>query len=289
MKTFSNLLLGLAVSLPAWADGSQASELQLIDSYKIRDKSAGFSEPSGLSLSSVQNYYWAVSDAEARLHLLESDGRIKNAFELPELNGTDLEGVAARPDGSVLLIQERDRSLIHLETGDPPELSVFQLRHMNGYEALAPLLSNNPKNKGPEGITVNPATGTVYVAVEGRPRLLITISPDLGTILSVTSLTAEMGFYSPHANDENLDVSGLAWSKSSGRLWMLSDTGRRIFVFDPVNETVKPIDLRYSKKGKSATLKRAEGIAIDEGEGHLLVLTDDSKKSKLYVFLLPEI
>ena len=67
MKTYAILLFGLAMSLPFSADLSQASELQLIDSYKIRDKSSGFSEPSGLSLSSVQDHYWVVSDAEAAL------------------------------------------------------------------------------------------------------------------------------------------------------------------------------------------------------------------------------
>ncbi|MEM7321088.1 MAG: SdiA-regulated domain-containing protein, partial [Pseudomonadota bacterium] len=146
---------------------------------------------------------------------------------------------------------------------------------------------DNPPNKGLEGITVDPLSGTIFVVVEGRPRLLISISPDLSKILDATLLSRELGFTSPHADDEDLDVSGLAWSAETSDLWIVSDTGRRGFIFDPAQRTTKAFDLAYARDGETKTIKNAEGIALDEAGERLFILTDDGKKSRLFVFRMP--
>ncbi len=286
MSTKTLFAIGMICSFIACPGVVRGQELNLVDSFKIRNEDKGFSEPSGLSRSSNDGRFWSVSDADARLHLLEADGTIVNAFHLPKVSGTDLEGVASRPDGSVVLVQEKAWTLVVVEPGEPPTVERFALREMSGFASVAPLLEGNPANKGPEGITTDPVTGSVFVVIEGQPRLLLEISEDLTEILNATMMTSEMGFVAPHADDEKLDLSGLAWSQSSGSLWILSDTGRRIFVFDLKTRSVDPIDLVYEHKGKKKTIRNAEGIALDEAKGLLFVLTDDGKKSRLFVFSL---
>ena len=114
-----------AVAFLAWIELAHAESpgLTLIDSFKVADKSEGFSEPSGLSLSNAEGFLWSVSDAEPGLHLLGIDGALGNSFKLPSLAGSDLEGVTSRKDGSVLVLQETDRSILVLHPTDPIQLT----------------------------------------------------------------------------------------------------------------------------------------------------------------------
>ncbi len=276
----------LALTSPVSA---QTDMLELIESYKVADKSEGFSEPSGLSLSSVDGFLWAVSDEVSKLHLLGVNGELKSSFKLPEYLGTDLEGVAGRKDGSVLLLQETDRSIVTVQPTDPIKVNSTPISSLRGYGKVAEMLAENPLNKGPEGITVDQDSGRVFVVIEGQPRLLLIISPGIDEIIGAVPLTAEAGFVSSRADDNELDISGIAWSDKTKSLWILSDEGRRIFVFDPEVLTVKTIDLIYSKKDEVKEVKNPEGIALDESGGVLYILTDDGKKSRLYAFVLPQI
>nr|WP_286193928.1 SdiA-regulated domain-containing protein [Tropicibacter sp. R16_0] len=283
--TFCLVVSGLALLSPVKA---QTDVLELIGSYKVADKSEGFAEPSGLSLSSVDGFLWAVSDEASKLHLLGKDGRLKSSFKLPEQMGTDLEGVAGRKDGSVLLLQETDRSIVTVHPTDPITVSATSISSLKGYETVAAMLAQNPLNKGPEGITVDQDTGQVFVVIEGQPRLLLAISPEIDEIVDAVPLTAKDGFVSPRATDDELDVSGIAWSGATESLWILSDKGRRIFVFDYKSKTTRILDLIYSKKGDLREVKNPEGIALDETNGVLYVLTDNGKKSRLFAFSMPQ-
>ncbi len=278
------------VAFLAWIELAHAESpgLTLIDSFKVADKSEGFSEPSGLSLSNAEGFLWSVSDAEPKLHLLGIDGTLGNSFKLPSLEGSDLEGVASRKDGSVLVVQETDRSILVVHPTNPVRLTTIPLTSLKGYSAAAEMLLGNPLNKGPEGITVDPDTGRVFVVIEGQPRLLLVLSPELTEIDEIIPLYRESGFVSDRVNDDELDLSGLAWSPSSRSLWILSDKGRQIFIYNPEFKSVKSISLTFTEDGKQKEVKHPEGIALDETKGLLYILTDDAKKSRLYVFNIPK-
>ncbi len=278
------------VAFLAWIELAHADNpgLTLIDSFKVADKSEGFSEPSGLSLSNAEGFLWSVSDAEPKLHLLGIDGALGNSFKLPSLAGSDLEGVASRKDGSVLVLQETDRSILVVHPTDPIQLTTIPLTSLKGYSDAAELLVGNPLNKGPEGITVDPDTGRVFVVIEGQPRLLLVLSSELTEIDEIIPLYRESGFMSDRVNDDELDLSGLAWSPSSRSLWILSDKGRQIFIYNPEFKSVKSISLTFTEDGKQKEVKHPEGIALDETRGLLYILTDDAKKSRLYVFNIPK-
>ncbi len=278
------------IAFLAWIELAHADNpgLTLIASFKVADKSEGFSEPSGLSLSNAEGFLWSVSDAEPGLHLLGTDGVLGNSFKLPSLAGSDLEGVASRKDGSVLVLQETDRSILVVHPTDPIQLTTIPLTSLKGYSDAAELLVGNPLNKGPEGITVDPDTGRVFVVIEGQPRLLLVLSPELTDIEEIIPLDREAGFMSDRVGDDELDLSGLAWSRSSRSLWIVSDKSRQIFVYNPKSKSVKSISLTFTEDGKQKEVKHPEGIALDETRGLLYILTDDAKKSRLYVFNIPK-
>jgi uncharacterized protein YjiK len=127
------------------------------------------------------------------------------------------------------------------------------------------------------------------MAVERQPGLVLAISPELDEIRKAIALKAQVGFVSPHADDEDLDDSGLAWSRRTRTLWLVSDTGRRIFLLDPKPDHARAIDLTYRHKDETKTIKNAEGIALDEGNDRLYVLTDDGKDSRMFVFDLSSV
>ncbi len=277
------------VTFLAWIELAHAESpgLTLIDSFKVADKSEGFSEPSGLSLSNAEGFLWSVSDAEPKLHLLGIDGALGNSFKLPSLAGSDLEGVASRKDGSVLVLQETDRSILVVHPTDPIQLTTIPLTSLKGYSDAAELLVGNPLNKGPEGIAVDPESGRVFIGIEGQPRLLMVVSPELDEIVEMIPLARDAGFISERVDDDELDLSGLAWSPSSRSLWIVSDKGRQIFVYNPESKSIKSISLTFTEDGKQKEVKHPEGIALDETRGLLYILTDDAKKSRLYVFNIP--
>ncbi|KUJ78500.1 SdiA-regulated domain-containing protein [Ruegeria profundi] len=278
------------VSFLAWIEGAHAESpgLTLIDSFKVADKSEGFSEPSGLSLSNAEGFLWSVSDAEPKLHLLGIDGALGNSFKLPSLAGSDLEGVASRKDGSVLVLQETDRSILVVHPTDPIQLTTIPLTSLKGYSDAAELLVGNPLNKGPEGIAVEPESGRVFIGIEGQPRLLMVVSPELDEIVEMIPLARDAGFISERVDDDELDLSGLAWSPSSRSLWIVSDKSRQIFVYNPESKSIKSISLTFTEDGKQKEVKHPEGIALDETRGLFYILTDDAKKSRLYVFNIPK-
>ncbi len=287
--------LAFAASLVAaaflpWTDFAYAESagLVLVDKFKVADKSEGFSEPSGLAMSNAEGFLWSVSDAEPKLHLLGVDGVLGNSFKLPALVGSDLEGVASRKDGTVLVLQETDRSILVVHPTDPIQLTTIPLTSLKGYSDAAELLVGNPLNKGPEGIAVDPESGRVFIGIEGQPRLLMVVSPALDEIVEIIPLARDAGFISERVDDDELDLSGLAWSPSSRSLWIVSDKGRQIFVYNPESKAVKSISLTFTEDGKQKEVKHPEGIALDETRGLLYILTDDAKKSRLYVFNIPK-
>ena len=71
------------------------------------------------------------------------------------------------------------------------------LSAMKNYKRIKEHFTSNITNKGLEGITINPKSGSLFVVKEGQPGLLIEISSDLSTILDAKLLTPLNGFNHP--------------------------------------------------------------------------------------------
>ena len=273
----------LAVALPAPASAEQL-DVTFIESFPIFDKKADFKEPSGLALSADCSHLWSVSDSAKRIVRLGLDGRILSdgAIELP-VQG--LEGLAFDAGGSrLLMVREDGNEVLAADIASGEVTLRRKLADMHGYRDVGAYFETSRKNKGLEGITIDPATGRVFVLKEGDPMLLIELSRDLDRIVGHKVLNAAKGFNESLARGAKLDVSGVAFDQERGLLWVVSDRGRRIFLVDPDTARAGNAPLKATVDGKEVDVHHGEGIAYCPENGRLYVVNDDGKSSRLFVY-----
>lgn len=262
----------------AWGVAAETT-LSFVESRKIADPSAGFSEVSGLSLAAGDGF-WSVSDDTARVFRLGQKGEVNKKTSLP--GDTDLEGVVEDVAGQrVLAVREKTSEI--LSVSHDGTISRFALLSMAGAQALVPYFTSG-ENNGLEGITLNPETGIVFVLKERHPRLLIEIAPDLNRVLGVLHLTPEIGFVSTAAGEDHLDVSGLTWDGRRNGFWISSDTGEAVFFLDMSTMMARGWTLMDVRKKNLEPVHNAEGVALSADGDTLYVVSDDGKKSRLLTY-----
>lgn len=299
VRALQRLFLGLghiAMMLIAGAAGAETADLTLLERHRISSPSLDFLEPSGLALVPDGQSLLSISDGSKHVYRLSLRGDVSLAWP-SQTPIDDPEGITFATDGSVIVVSEDTRTLTVLDPNTGATLSNHPLAKMKGFGNLESILANNPLNRGTEGVAIDPDTGRVFVVIENTPRLLLTLSADLTEILDWAELTKDAGFVSPYAKDKKLDVSGLAFGTGQNQLWIVSDTGRSLFIYDLVQKTAQRVGLTYAGDDdgddKIKTVKNAEGIVVDFDTKKLYVVTDfgqgDHKKARLFVFALPDI
>jgi YD repeat-containing protein len=278
---------GLAAALLAAGPGAPAAgetlSLTFLESRPIPDREAGFTEPSGLARA-PDGTLWAVSDDTAALFRLSPEGRAEAAFPSPRAG---LEGVAVTPDGARLFaVREKNDEVLVFDLPGGALATRRRLSEMAGWEAVAAAFEGSPPNKGLEGVSVDPATGAVWVLKEGEPRMLLALSPDLSRIEAHRVLRRESGFAVEGMDDETLDVSGLAQDAERGLFWIVSDRGRRLFAYDWTLDRATSAPLLATVEGERVELRHAEGVAWDAAGRRLSIVNDDGGRSRLFVYEL---
>ena len=156
---------------------------------------------------------------------------------------------------------------------------------MSNYDTIADYFPDPPDNNGLEGITVNTSNDHVFVVKEQRPGLLIELDPSLTTILSARVLQASQGFIHPELKAEKLDFSGLSYDSRNDNLWIASDKGQCLFLYDWTRDTVlQRLDLSFSTGDKQTKIRKPEGVALDPHRNRMYVVSD--RDADLYVFKL---
>jgi len=282
--------LVLALCLPFLAMTGTAAlaepELTFVATGKVADKDKGFDEPSGLALAADGETLWSVSDNSPRLYRIARDGKLVEHIKLGS-KMDDLEGVAWDAARSrILLVRERSAEVIELDPEAPEQLVRHALRDMEGYDKVAAIFSAGDANKGLEGIAVMPETGTVFLIKENEPRMLLELSSDLTRILGGIVLDAAMGFAGAGVDDVELDVSDIVWDARRKAFWITSDTGRRVFLFDPVARKALGYRLLWSEHDQRQALHHAEGIALSSDDAQLFVVTDDGHDSRMVEYAI---
>jgi len=254
--------------------------LHFVGSDRIADRSHDFTEVSGLSLSDNDGF-WAVSDGAARIFRLDDAGKVRKKETLHALPG--LEGVTFDPVGRRILAVREDTSEI-LEVAPNGRITRHSILAMEGAGSLAEHFTATDANDGLEGITIDPKTGTVFVVKERGPRLLIEIAPDLSRVRKIMPLSGSAGFVSDRAEDNHLDVSGLAWDGQRQGLWITSDTGQALYFFCFATMKARGWALMREAAGKSRRVANAEGVALSLDGQTIFIVTDDGKDSRLLTY-----
>jgi uncharacterized protein YjiK len=271
-------LLLMAASPPAAAEGA----LRFIERTKIADHKAGFTEPSGLA-HDEQGGFWSVSDDAPAIFGLSAGGEVERS-RTHAADAKDLEGVAADPArGRLLAVAEKTAEIVILTLSDG-RVARRPLLGLDGFGDVAGAF--NGADDGLEGIAVHPETGAVFIVKERNPRLLLELTPELDRIRGVLALTAAIGFADDEADDDQLDVSGLAVDPGRGGLWIVSDTGARAFLLDLKTLTARSWPLFRDDTKNAKRIRDAEGVALSDDGTVLSVVTDRGETSRLYRYAI---
>ena len=263
--------------------GPEDLTLSLIAHHRILDRAAGLNEPSGLTLNTDGTALFTVSDDTKAIFKLDLRGRLRIS-ESFFIGVDDLEGITISTDGRRLLaVHEQTNSIITVDIASRKEISRQPLAAMENFGLVADHFPDPPDNKGLEGITVNTRNNHVFVVKEGRPGVLIEISPDLQAIIAARVLTTRNGFEHPRVGPDKLDFSGLSHDSTHDTLWISSDQGQCLFHYDwSADQVLQRLDLNLESDRKSSRIRKAEGVAFDPVKRRLYVVSD--RDARLYVF-----
>ena len=284
MKSFSAIavscvLMGHTDMLSA----DPPEHLIYLGSYSVYDKAMGLREPSGLSFDHTSGEFWTVSDDSQHIFRIDQAGQV--TARLPKLQElVDAEGIATNKTGDFVILSEDARSIFTLTSNADAQAQRYELLDINGADILLAALGGQADRLSPEGLAIERSNDVVFVANERDPRLLIELSPSLDKILSVTRLSADIGFVAKSVDDASLDISGLATDRTRNGLWLSSDTGKAVFFWDRTNKPSQSFELLWLEDGEIRTVKNAEGVALNANNEMLFVITDDGKRSRLHTY-----
>ncbi|WP_447971598.1 SdiA-regulated domain-containing protein [Nitrospira sp. M1] len=290
---FGHMVVG-----PAWAHDQDDVSLTFLGYVELKD--LGPEEPSGLAWgrsSKGKPRLWIVSDDTAAVYVLKEkrQDNTLSTFKVTEIHSLssktkELEGLTVDSSGRAVIVQEGTNSVIRLEAETFEEAETVPLSAMTGFDCIQPFFEKSGSNKGLEGVTWNATQGTFFVVKEGSPPMLIELRDDLHAILKHWILDQQRGFEVSELSQNKLDVSGIAYDSSRDVLWMVSDKGQHLFVYDYHQHMVTqriPLGYRAGKEkgiGIYQRIKKAEGVAISL-DGHTVYVVSDSE-ARLYVYAI---
>lgn len=215
----------------------------LIDSLILETRITQVSNNlSGLTWDASTNTLLAVTNRPAQLIQLDKSGNVITFFPLQNIE--DPESISSGWENSYLIAEERQRKIT------PITLSLID-RH---YQIKAPVLELNmggKKNDGLEGVTFSKSSGALFIANEKKPAVIFKIE---GFNVPPRTLKIKKIYSSPY------DISGLAWSDSRQRLYVLSDEAKSLVEMDSTGKVFRASNLSDFVQ----FIPQPEGVAIHD-------------------------
>lgn len=249
--------------------------LALTDRVSLRRIAPGFDEPSGLGFDPGNGSLWSVSDSTRSLFEFDPDGELITV-ERPNGIFTSLEGIAVDGD-ELIVVHEDDNELVRIDRELGQASAQRRLDEVTGYDEIESVIESGGGNKGLEGVAIIPGTDRLVVLKEGKPGVLVEVTNDLERIMGHRVLDAAAGFVDDDTDGDELDFSGVVVDPQTGWFWIVSDRGRRVFVYDwSGDQVVASIALDE--------IEKAEGVALDPGANRLYVVSESDVE--LYVYAI---
>lgn len=203
------------------------------------------SEPSGLVYNKHTNTLLTVSDSRPDIYEISLTGSTHGTIPA---NGTDMEGVALSVTGDTLYFAEERIRKVSAINRSGSLLRSFTIN------------AGSPGNSGLEGITVNTATGHLYIINEKDPVMLFCYNDTTELWRKPLSFTS--------------DISGICYDETTGALWIVSDESRKVLKLTLTGELIASWNIPFSK---------GEGIAI---AGDKIYIVND-QENRMYLFSKP--
>lgn len=257
--------------------------LTFLNRFKIKNKKAGLTEPSGLVLARGGKGFWTIGDETKRVFRLTAGGALlpDEAIDMPKKG---LEDITIDPAGKNLYVaREKKNEIFKLDIKARQVVGRQKLNDMRGYCAIAHYFASSSGNKGLEGLTWNDSTGSFFALKEGNPALLIEVSPGLRSIRNHTVLDARKGFVDPTSPGRKVDCSGICCDPAGAAFWIVSDQARRVYHYELRTGRVShSAVLSYSRNGRYGEIEKAEGVAYDARSNRLFVVSD--AEARIYTY-----
>lgn len=248
IKNYASIIFILLITLSHYKCNTNRQESPLVKNLPlVKITPIKVSEPSGLTLSFDGKYFWCVGDNDSKVFKLDINGNIIKSFFV---DGEDLEGVTVIDSTKLVVILERTREVVVVDTsGDELNRKRFDLK--------------GRLNEGLEGICYDSRTKNFYFLNEKRPGLLIKTDSTFEEIFRKELTFAK-------------DYSDIFFSNGDNTLWILSDESQKIIQTDLSGNKI----LEYG-----INVKQPEGLVVDYELKKIFIVSD--KKEELYEFKLP--
>jgi len=179
--------------------------------------------------------------------------------------------------------QEKGNVLLKYALQTKKSVLSKKLSELHGYKDVREHFSTRKNKKGLEGITLNTQTGNLFLLNEGKPGLLLEVTPDFGKLVEYRKLTKKRGFTDNQLKQRKIDYSGISYDSKRDAFWIVSDKAKRIFLYSwDKDKVLFDRALKYTESGKTKTIKKAEGVAYDAEKKCLYIVSD--KEARLYVY-----
>ena len=250
--------------------------LEYVGRMSLKKKKAGLREPSGIEFDAFRGGFWVVDDESPTIFNLNAAGglRKKRCFSVGQRG---FEGICGGPKKHLLYVVNENRdSILLIDSKKKAVVAEARLRDLPGYEPDVRQEDWVP-NTGLEGIAFCLRSQTLFVLNESRPGLLFRIHKNLSRVLACRRLDESGGF------PAGIDYSGICYGGRGRLFWIVSDLGRRVFLYDWRKSKVLqsfPLVYRKKKSGRIRTVKQAEGVSFAWPDGDLYIVSD--AETRLY-------
>lgn len=248
----------------------------LLTTYQLTDDPVAIigleNNASGLAYSTSTNTLFLVGNNPEIILELSLDGKVLRTITLTGFE--DTEGIAYVGGQKFVILEER-RSTVNF-VSIPSDVSHIDKSEANSFSLN--IFTNSKKNLRLEGITIDHATGDIYLVKEKSPRALYKISGLLDNKQSVdVSIPWDI-----EKNSSNIaDLSGVVFEPRLRRLLVLSHESFSLSEFGLDGEYFSSLNLKRSKHALHDDIPQAEGVALT-ADGTLYIV---SEPNLLYRFV----
>lgn len=205
---------------------------------------------SGLAWNSDSNMLLATINRPASLIIMHTNGDLYSRHAL--IDSGDAEGIAYLGNGKAAVLLEGQRTIKIIRV---PELFDGPITAERTVQLEMPWSGND----GPEGITYNRVTDTLYITKERSPRKILIVQRFLElkservTPIEMPDWIASMPFAT--------DLSSIEFSPLHNTMLLLSDESRMLMEVSNDGRPISTIQLNASLGRLPAP--QAEGVAVD--------------------------
>ncbi len=219
---------------------------------------------SGLTYSPASNSLFMVVNNPEKVIELSLDGNVLRTITLTGFE--DTEGIA-HVEGDKFIILEERRSAVNFVTINSNTRNINKSETSN---FALNIFTNSEKNLRLEGVSIDHATGDIYLVKEKSPRALYKIS---GLLNNATDVNISIPWDIEAVNSSISDLSGVFFEPNSRRLLVLSHESFSLSEFGLAGQHFSRMKLKRSNHALLDSIPQAEGVTL-AADGSLYIVSE---------------